>query len=228
MNYLHSFVFGIYPYICLAVFLLGSLARFDREQYTWRSESSQLLRTGTLRLGSNLFHLGILGLFFGHAAGLLTPPEVFHALGVSAPAKQMLAIVAGGVFGAMCLVGLILLLARRLGEPRIRATTRRMDFVVLFWILATLLLGLVSIVFSLGHADGGVMLLLMAWARAIVSFDGSAAGVIAIVPGIYKLHLFMGMTLFLLFPFSRLVHVWSGFGALAYLGRSYQLVRARR
>lgn len=228
MSYVHNFVFGIYPYLCLAVFFIGSLVRFDREQYTWRSESSQLLKTGTLRLGSNLFHLGILGLFFGHAVGLLTPPGIVHALGIDPPAKQMLAIVAGGVFGALCLVGLILLIARRTGDARIRATTRRMDLVVLFWILATLALGLVSIAFSLQHSDGSVMLLLMAWARAIVTFDSSAAGLIAVVPAIYKTHMFMGMTLFLLFPFSRLVHVWSGFGSLAYLGRSYQLVRTRR
>ena len=228
MSYLHGMVFGIYPYVCLAVFLFGSLVRFDREQYTWRSESSQMLKTGTLRLGSNLFHLGILGLFFGHAVGMLTPPVVFHTLGIEASSKQMLAIVAGGVFGASCLIGLLLLLARRLGDARLRATTRRMDMVVLFWILATLLLGLVSIVFSLGHADGSVMLLLMAWARAIVTLDFSAAAIIVTVPWIYKLHMFMGMTLFLLFPFSRLVHVWSGFGALGYLGRSYQLVRSRR
>ena len=157
-----------------------------------------------------------------------TPPVVFHTLGIEASSKQMLAIVAGGVFGASCLIGLLLLLARRLGDARLRATTRRMDLVVLFWILATLLLGLVSIVFSLGHADGSVMLLLMAWARAIVTLDFSAAAIIVTVPWIYKLHMFMGMTLFLLFPFSRLVHVWSGFGALGYLGRSYQLVRSRR
>ena len=73
MSLLHSFFFNVYPYICLSVFLMGSLARFDRDQYTWKSDSSQLLRHGQLRWGSNLFHGGILFLFFGHAIGLLTP-----------------------------------------------------------------------------------------------------------------------------------------------------------
>ncbi|MBI3042558.1 MAG: respiratory nitrate reductase subunit gamma [Betaproteobacteria bacterium] len=227
MSYLNEFLFGIYPYIAAAVFLLGSLVRFDREQYTWKSDSSQLLRRGQLRLGSNLFHIGILALFFGHLVGLLMPKELYHALGLSTAAKQMLAIGAGGVFGTLCLVGLALLVHRRLAEPRIRATSTTMDIVVLLWILATLLLGLSSIFASLGHRDGSVMVLLGNWAQHIVTFRAGAADFIAGVHGLYKVHLFFGMTLFLLFPFSRLVHVWSGFAALGYLTRAYQIVRSK-
>lgn len=226
-DFLHQFAFGIYPYLCLAVFLLGSLIRFDREQYTWKSDSSQMLRTGQLRWGSNLFHVGILALFFGHAVGLLTPKELYHALGLSTEAKQMVAIVAGGVFGTMCLLGLVLLVHRRLTEPRIRATSTRMDIFILLWILATLLLGLASIYWSLGHRDGGVMVMLGQWAQHIVTFRAGAADFIREVDWVYKLHLVMGMTVFLLFPFSRLVHVWSGFAVVGYLTRAYQIVRTR-
>lgn len=226
-DFLHQFAFGIYPYICLAVFLLGSLIRFDREQYTWKSDSSQMLRTGQLRWGSNLFHVGILALFFGHAVGLLTPKELYHALGLSTEAKQMVAIVAGGVFGTMCLLGLVLLVHRRLAEPRIRATSTRMDIFILLWILATLVLGLASIYWSLGHRDGGVMVMLGQWAQHIVTFRAGAADFIREVDWVYKLHLVMGMTVFLLFPFSRLVHVWSGFAVVGYLARAYQIVRTR-
>jgi nitrate reductase gamma subunit len=227
MNFLNEFLFGIYPYIALAVFLLGSLIRFDREQYTWKSDSSQLLKRGQLRWGSNLFHIGVLALFLGHFAGLLTPKEAYHAIGLSTEAKQLLAITAGGVFGTMCLVGLILLVHRRLSEPRIRATSTTMDIVVLLWILVTLLLGLASIFVSLGHRDGSVMVVLGHWAQHIVTFRSGAAGFLASVHWLYKVHLFFGMTLFLLFPFSRLVHVWSGFAALGYLTRAYQIVRTR-
>jgi nitrate reductase gamma subunit len=227
MSYVHNFLFGIYPYIALAVFLVGSLVRFDREQYTWKSDSSQLLRRGQLRWGSNLFHIGILALFFGHLAGLLTPPAAYHALGLSTSAKQMLAITAGGIFGTMCLVGLVLLVHRRLAAARIRANSTAMDIVILFWILATLLLGLASIFISLGHRDGSVMVLLGQWAQHIVTLRAGAADYIAGVHWIYKVHLFFGLTLFVLFPFSRLVHVWSGFGALAYVTRAYQIVRSR-
>jgi nitrate reductase gamma subunit len=227
MNTLHQFLFGIYPYICLAVFLLGSLVRFDRDQYTWKSDSSQLLRRGQLRWGSNLFHLGILGIFFGHLFGLLTPLSVWHMLGVSAPAKQTLAIVAGGLAGIACLAGLILLIHRRLVEPRIRATTRTMDLAVLYLLLAQLLLGLFSIVVSARHLDGGEMIKLMMWAQHIVTLRGDAASFVTDVALVFKLHLVLGMTIFLVFPFSRLVHVWSGFATLSYVTRAYQVVRHR-
>ena len=227
MDYANYLVFGIYPYVALGIFLLGSLIRFDREQYTWKSDSSQLLRAGQLRLGSNLFHIGILFLFFGHAAGLLTPHWLYESLGLSTPSKQMLAIISGGIAGLLCLAGITLLLQRRLTEPRIRATSKPMDIFILLWIFVTLSLGLISILFSLQHRDGSVMLLLGGWAQHIVTFRAGAADFLLSVPIIYKIHLFFGMSLFVLFPFSRLVHVWSGFAAISYLTRSYQVVRQR-
>ncbi len=227
MSYVDTFLFGIYPYLAGAVFLIGSLIRFDREQYTWKSDSSQLLKRGQLRLGSNLFHLGILGIFFGHFVGLLTPLDVWHALGVTASAKQLLAIVAGGIFGVTMLVGLAVLMHRRYSEPRIRATTRPMDWAVLWLLLVQLALGLYSISVSLGHLDGGEMIRLMTWAQHIVTFRGDAAPFAAAAPLVFKVHLVLGMTIFLIFPFSRLVHIWSGFAALGYLVRAYQVVRSR-
>lgn len=227
MNYLHEFLFGIYPYICLVVFLVGCLVRFDREQYTWKSDSSQLLRRGQLRWGSNLFHIGILGIFLGHLFGLLTPLSVWHALGVEASAKQMLAIVAGGIAGVVCLIGLILLIHRRLTEARIRAITRPMDLAVLYLLLAQLLLGLFSITVSARHLDGGEMVKLMLWAQHIFLLRGDAAGFVVDAALVFKLHLVLGMTIFLVFPFSRLVHVWSGFATLGYITRAYQVVRQR-
>lgn len=227
MSYLHNFLFGLYPYIALTIFLLGSLIRFDREQYSWKSDSSQLLRSAQLRLGSNLFHIGILFLFFGHLAGLLTPHWLYESFGLSTPNKQMLAIISGGLAGLLCFAGVAILLHRRLTEPRIRATSKPMDIFIMLWILATLLLGLVSILFSLQHSEGGVMLLLAGWAQHIVTFRGGAADYLVGVPVIYKIHLLFGMTLFVLFPFSRLVHVWSGFASVAYVARPWQIVRPR-
>jgi nitrate reductase gamma subunit len=226
-EFLHQFFFGIYPYVALAVFLVGSLIRFDREQYTWKSDSSQMLRTGQLRWGSNLFHIGILGIFFGHLFGLLMPVAFWHAIGLEPAAKQMVAMVGGGVAGVMCLAGLVLLLHRRLTEPRIRATTRTMDLVVLYLLLAQLLLGLVSIYYSWQHRDGAEMMKLVHWAQHIATFRSGAAGFIVDVAWVFKTHLVLGLTIFLVFPFSRLVHVWSGFGAVTYLTRAYQIVRSR-
>ena len=227
MDYANYLAFGIYPYVALGIFLLGSLIRFDREQYTWKSDSSQLLRRSQLRWGSNLFHIGILFLFFGHAAGLLTPHWLYESLGLSTPNKQMLAIISGGIAGLICLAGITLLLHRRLTDPRIRATSKPMDIFILLWVFVTLVLGMISIFFSLQHKDGSVMLLLGSWAQHIVTFRAGAADFLLAVPLIYKIHLMFGMTLFVLFPFSRLVHVWSGFAAVTYLTRSYQIVRQR-
>ncbi|AXV84473.1 respiratory nitrate reductase subunit gamma [Ralstonia solanacearum] len=227
MSFLNPFLFGIYPYIASSVFLLGSLARFEREQYTWKSDSSQLLHTGTLRVGNLLFHVGILGLFFGHLVGLLTPVAVWDALGVAHRLKQQVAMGAGGLMGSLCLVGLLLLIVRRVSNPRIRAVTRKGDVVLLAWLLVTLLLGLSTIVVSAGHLDGHVMVQLMTWAQHLMTFRGDAPSLIAGVPLIFKLHLFMGMTLFLIFPFTRLVHIWSGLASVAYVGRAWQLVRSR-
>ena len=227
MDYLHHLLFGIYPYVALAIFLLGSLIRFDREQYSWKSESTQVLHRGQLRAGSIMFHIGIIGLFFGHAVGLLTPAVVWETIGVSHGAKQVFAMAAGGVMGLLCLAGIVLLLVRRWSNERLRQATTFKDKIVLLWILATLLLGLSSIWVSASHLDGHTMVTLMNWAQHIVTLRAGAASFIEGAPLLFKLHLIMGMSLFLIFPFTRLVHVWSGFGALTYLGRAYQLVRSR-
>ena len=226
MSYSQTFLFGIYPYIALTVFLLGSLIRFDREQYSWKSDSSQLLKRGQLRLGSNLFHIGVLFLFFGHFVGMLTPHVVYEPF-ISAGAKQVLAMISGGAAGLLAFLGLTLLLHRRLTEPRIRATSRFSDMLVLVLLWLQLLLGLATIPLSAQHLDGSMMLRLAEWAQRIVTFRGDAVGLLAGAGWIFKTHLFLGMTIFLVFPFPRLVHVWSGFAATTYATRAWQLVRPR-
>ena len=225
--YLNQFLFGYYPYVCLTVFFLGSLIRYDREQYTWKSDSSQLLRHGQLRWGSNLFHLGVLGIFAGHFSGLLTPLTIWHALGVSPAEKQLTAIVGGGIFGTMCALGLAILLQRRLGDPRIRANSRPADILILSLLLIQVVLGLAGIPLSMQHMDGSEMVKFMGWAQRIWTFRGGAADLIANVSIVFKLHLVLGLTIFLIFPFTRLVHIWSGFATVFYLLRPYQLMRSR-
>ncbi len=227
MSWINTFFFGLYPYVCLSVFLIGSVLRFDRDQYTWRSQSSQLLRRRELIWGSNLFHVGILIIFGGHAVGLLTPVVVFEALGISHTFKQVMAMTVGGVAGLFCLTGLIMLLHRRLSDPRILRTSSFGDIAVLFLLLAQLLLGLSSIFVSLHHLDGVEMVKLMNWAQHIVTFRPGAADYVASVSIVFKLHLVLGMSIFLVFPFTRLVHVWSA--PIWYLGRrGYQIVRTKK
>jgi nitrate reductase gamma subunit len=226
-DFLNNAVYGWYPYLCLTVFIVVSIIRFDREQYTWRSGSSQLLRRRQLMAGSNLFHVGILIIFLGHFVGLLTPISIFDAVGIGHGFKQMMAIVIGGVAGLICLVGIALLTHRRLFDLRIRRTSSFGDIFILLLLFAQLLLGLATIPVSLAHLDGGEMVKFMTWAQGILTLQPGVATLIAHANPIFKLHLFLGMTIFLVFPFTRLVHIWSA--PVWYLGRrGYQVVRTTR
>jgi len=221
---LNTFFFGIYPYIALSVFVIGCVIRFDREQYSWRSGSSQLLRRKQLIMGSNLFHIGVLIIFLGHLVGLLTPIWFFDAIGVSHSQKQILAIVVGGLAGFVCLAGLAMLLHRRLTDPRIYKTSSFSDIAILILLMAQLVLGLLTITVSLQHLDGDEMVRFMTWAQGIFTFQPDIASYVAGANVIFKLHLFLGLTIFLVFPFTRLVHMLSA--PIWYLGRrGYQLVR---
>jgi len=224
-NYINQFFFGIYPYIAITVFFLGSLLRYDRDQYTWKASSSQMLSKKDMRLGSNLFHIGIIALFFGHLMGLLTPHWAYHFM-ISAGTKQMVAMTAGGIFGLTCLVGMILLIRRRMYDARIKATSQATDLPILLILFVQLVLGLLTIPFSAQHMDGSSMLALASWAQHLVTFQGDAASFVAGEAFIFKIHLVLGLTIFLIFPFTRLVHVWSV--PIQYLTRSgYQIVRKR-
>lgn len=223
---LFQILFTWYPYFCLTAFLFGSLIRFDQEQYSWRASSSQLLRRKQLTWGSNLFHLGILFLLFGHAVGLLTPKAIYSVF-VTVQQKQMLAIIAGGIAGVACFVGLSMLLHRRLFDSRIRATSTTMDLIVLALLWVQLTLGLITLPYSLSHSDGSVMVLLGDWARGLLTLQPIDANRLQVLDWPYKTHLVLGVTIFLVFPFSRLVHIWSA--PVWYLGRrGYQVVRTRR
>ncbi|MEP2028764.1 MAG: respiratory nitrate reductase subunit gamma [Paracoccaceae bacterium] len=224
---MHYFFFGIYPYIALSVMIIGSIARYETDPFTWKSSSSQLLRRKQLVIGSVLFHVGILIIFFGHLVGLLTPIQVFDAFGISHGFKQTLAVVAGGIAGVMALVGGGMLFHRRWTDPRIRRTSSFADIGILGLLLAQLVLGLGTILVSLQHLDGHEMTKFMSWALGIFTFDPNAASYVENVAAIFKLHLFLGLTIFLLFPFTRLVHMLSV--PLRYLTRpGYQVVRSRR
>ncbi|MGL5387555.1 MAG: respiratory nitrate reductase subunit gamma [Serratia sp. (in: enterobacteria)] len=225
MHFLTLFFFDIYPYIAGAVFLIGSWLRYDYGQYTWRAGSSQMLDKKGMRLASNLFHIGILGIFAGHFLGMLTPHWMYESF-LPMAVKQKMAMFAGGACGVMMLVGGVLLLKRRLTNQRIRATSSAGDILILTLLVVQVCLGLLTIPFSAQHMDGSEMLKLVAWAQAVVTFHGGAAQHLEGVALIFKIHIVLGMTLFLIFPFCRLVHIWSV--PVEYLTRRYQLVRNRR
>src|SRR5262249_42122726 len=180
-HYVNTFLFGIYPYICLAVLLLGSLIRFDREPYTWKSDSSQLLRSGELRLGSNLFHYGIIVVILGHFGGFLAPAWAVD-WAVDPTQHQVLAMGFGGLAGLRASIGLSILTQRRLADRRILLNRR-------YWVCAVVAmlwlrppLALLTVPLPARHMDGALFETLVAYVKGIVMFDGSAAGLMLGVP----------------------------------------------
>lgn len=224
MSYLNTLLFGIYPYIAIIVMLVGTWARYDHGQFTWRAHSTQLLSKKKMAWASPMFHVGVLVIFFGHLVGLLTPHFVYEPF-MSAGTKQVLAIVVGGIAGIMALVGGIALAVRRLTDERVKASTSFSDNMIIVILMVQVALGMLTILPTLGHLDGSTMLLLAAWAQGILTFQGDAAANLVSVHWIYKTHIFLGLTIFVLFPFTRLVHMLSV--PLEYFGRKYQVVRKR-
>jgi nitrate reductase gamma subunit len=226
-DYINTFLFGIYPYVCLAVLLIGSLIRYDREPYTWKSDSSQMLRKRELRLGSTLFHYGVIIVILGHFVGFLAPHWAVD-WAMTPVAHQLLAMVAGGIAGLVAIIGLTILLHRRLADPRIRLNSRKWDIAVAMMLWLQLALGLLTVPLSMFHMDGVLFETLTSYVKGIVTLDGSASSLMMGVPLVYKLHVLLGFTIFLISPFTRMIHIWSGVGALAYLFRPYQIVRTPR
>jgi nitrate reductase gamma subunit len=224
---LNGILFGVYPYVALTVLAVGTVIRYDREPYTWRSGSSQLLRRRQLFWGSVLFHTGVLVIFFGHVVGLLSPLWVWDLLGISHGTKQLIAIGLGGVAGVIGIIGATLLVHRRFFDARVRRNSSFADNMIILILWVQLALGLGTIFVSVRHLDGEEMVRLMTWAQGIFTFNPGAASHIQDAAPVFKLHILLGLTIFVLFPFTRLVHMLSV--PVRYLWRpGYQIVRTRR
>jgi nitrate reductase gamma subunit len=224
MAYLNTLLFGVYPYIALAVLVIGTWARYDKAQYSWQAQSSQMLRKKNMVLASVLFHVGVLVVFFGHLVGLLTPHWAYEWL-ITPGQKQIMAILVGGIAGAMALVGGGMLAWRRLTDPRVQASSTFADNMIIVVLVIQLALGLLTILPTMSHLDGSHMLRFAAWAQGVFTFQGGLADHLVGMNWIYKAHIFLGLTIFVLFPFTRLVHMLSV--PVEYFTRRYQVVRKR-
>lgn len=224
MSYLNTLLFGVYPYIALAILVIGTWIRYDHSQFTWRAQSSQMLSKKHMVLASVLFHVGILVIFFGHLVGLLAPKWAYEWL-MTPGQKQIVAVVVGGIAGVMCLIGGAMLAYRRLADPRVRASSTFADTMIICILVVQVTLGLLTIIPTLGHLDGSQMLKFSAWAQGVLTFQGGVAEHVADAHWIFKAHIFLGLTIFVLFPFTRLVHMLSV--PVEYVGRKYQVVRKR-
>ena len=226
LNWLQIFLFGVYPYIALTIAIIGTWVRFDLSQYSWKSGSTQMLRSKNMRLASNLFHVGIIVVLLGHLFGMLTPHFLYDRF-ISAGNKQILAVVVGGIAGVFCWFGLVMLLWRRFTDERISRTSTFSDKLVLVLLFIQLNLGLISIFTSVKHLDGYTMMNLAGWAQDITILrPWQAAARIEQTDLIYQLHMALGITLIAIFPFTRLIHIISA--PIWYFGRRYQIVREKR
>src|SRR5690625_1039118 len=170
-----NLLFGIFPYIALTVMILGSIVRYETDPFSWKSKSSQMLRKKQFVLGSVLFHKVVIVIFFGHLFGLLVPLPIYSWLGIRHETKQVMAMTVGGIAGVMAIIGGLILLQRRLSDPRIRALSSFGDHFVLVILVIQLVLGLGTIIVSLNHLSGDEMVKLMRWAQSIVYFQSNPA-----------------------------------------------------
>lgn len=222
---MNTVFFVVLPYLCLAVFAAGHVWRWRHDQFGWTSHTSQLLESRILRLGSPLFHLGALGVIAGHAMGLVVPASVTSALGVPEHLYHVTAVWGGTLTGTMLVAGLVLLVARRLVNGRVRRVTTAMDRLLYAALIVMVVLGMTATV--------GVNLLgsgydyretIAVWFRGIFWLQPHT-GLMTHAPVVYRLHAICGFLFLALWPFTRLVHVWSA--PIAYLWRPYVVYRTR-
>jgi nitrate reductase gamma subunit len=218
------YVWLVLPYASMAVFVVGHIWRYRKDQLGWTSRSTQLLESRMLAWGSNLFHWGAIGVILGHVLGILVPSSLTESAGVSERAYHHLAGIGGGIAGIVCLVGLLILVYRRSLVVRIRVTTTTADVAVYVLLTILIVLGVVEAVgwnvFGPGY---NYRLSVGPWFRSL--FYDPKPEIMSSAPIVYQLHAAIPWLLYALWPFSRLVHAWSI--PFQYLGRPYVLYRRR-
>lgn len=225
MSLSSQFLWIIYPYIIVITFLVGLYYRYQTDQFGWTAKSSEMLEKKKLRWGSNLFHIGIILVIFGHIGGLLIPKTWLEYVGISDHTYHTMAISLGGIAGVMTLVGCIILLYRRLADPRVRRTSSFGDMLSIILLTLIIVVGMIATLTNAsGNSEFDYRETISPWIRGVLTFtpDGTLMNK---VPFVFKLHVILGLSLFAVFPFTRLVHILSM--PIKYLRRSYVLYRKR-
>ena len=223
MNILNTLAFVVFPYLALTTLVVGHLYRYLTNPYDWNSKSSELLDKKGLKFGITIFHWGIIFTLLGHGAGLLIPQKYWDAVGINSQAHTLLATYSGFIVGAMALLGLALLIYRRISKDRILATTSLNDFVtlgLLFFVVATGFANVISGLYE--HFD--ILTTIAPWLRGILTLTPDASLMLE-VPLRFKVHILAVLALLGFSPFSRLVHIWSV--PLTYFFRRWIVFRRR-
>jgi nitrate reductase gamma subunit len=224
MSRVDLFLWIVLPYLCLTVFVVGHVWRYRRDQLTWTARSTQLLEQRLLRVGSLLFHFGVLAVIGGHVLGILVPAGVTAAVGIHEHAYHVIALVAGGLAGVAMTLGFAILVYRRVAVARVRATTTRSDLVMYPLLAIGLGTGMIATLGANVVDTYEYRETVGPWFRGIFLFRPHTEEM-AEAPFLFQLHVTSVWLLYAVWPFSRLVHVWSI--PLTYLRRSWILYRSR-
>nr|WP_090891834.1 respiratory nitrate reductase subunit gamma [Evansella caseinilytica] len=223
MTLLDQFLWIVIPYMTLTIFVVGHIYRYQKDQFGWSAGSSQFLESRQLKWGSNLFHFGIILVFFGHVAGLLVPEGVYSTIGITKGLYHLGAVWIGGGAGIITLGGIIILAKRRGGNKRIRRGSSASDIVVLTALIFVIVSGFTNTIgYAVTGGDFDYRTTIGPWLRGILTFRPDAALMVGIPRG-FQIHVIASFFLFAYWPFSRLVHVWSL--PLEYLKRRYIVYR---
>lgn len=215
----------VLPYVSLTVFVVGHIWRYRRDQFTWTTRSTQLLERRRLRIGNLLFHLGLLAVIGGHFVGILIPKSLTSAAGVSEWAYHDGSVTLGTISGTAMVLGFALLMFRRGTDSRVRSVTSRMDLLTFTVLGAVMVMGMAETV-GINLFGGGYdyRMTVAPWFRGLFTLQVDPS-LMASAPLVYRIHVALAFLLIALWPFSRLVHVWSA--PVAYLRRSPIIYRSR-
>lgn len=221
---LDQFLWSFFPYIVITIFIGGHIYRYNHDQFGWTSKSSEFLEKKSLGIGSRLFHWGIIIVFGGHVMGIFIPASFYDSIGVSEEMYHAMAIGFGIPAGAVAVVGLTILLIRRLTVKRIKLTSTKSDFLVLFLLAIVMVSGLSSTLLNVDSHGFDYRTTISPWFRSVLMFRADPSYMME-VPIWFKIHIVSALVIFIVWPFTRLVHVFSI--PLRYLVRSYVVYRKR-
>lgn len=218
-------LWAVVPYITVVVLVGGTIWRFKYDKFGWTTRSSQLHEAKLLSVAGPLFHFGLLFVIAGHVVGLLVPKSLTQWLGVDDEMYHVASLVAGTASGLATVVGLGILIYRRVKVPAVRRATTRNDKLTYTVLAATILFGMTATVVINGIQGGyDYRVSIAPWFRSVLTLQPDPS-LIADTPIVYRLHALFGMLLFVLWPFSRLVHAFSA--PVRYLVRPYIVYRSR-
>jgi nitrate reductase gamma subunit len=221
-----QFLWVIFPYLCVAVFVVGHIWRYRIDQFGWTAKSSEFIEKKQLMIGSILFHFSVIPVFFGHLVGLLIPARWLEAIGVTEDLYHIGAVYIGGFFGVVMLLGMIILTFRRITKTSVRRLSSASDITVNFLLLFITFIGVyATLVTNAVVTDFDYRASISVWLRGLLIFSPDA-NLMTDVPLTFKIHVLTGFLIFALWPATRLVHAWSL--PFNYLGRSYVVYRRNR